>query len=42
LLKGVDSLREDVDRLEARIEVVAQALAARGGQLSESKDNNGA
>ena len=29
LLKGVDTLREDVDRLEARIGVIAQRLAAR-------------
>ena len=42
LLKGVDALREDVDRLEARVAVVAQTLAARGAQLSERKDNNGA
>ncbi|HVY83450.1 MAG TPA: SCP2 sterol-binding domain-containing protein [Steroidobacteraceae bacterium] len=30
LLKGVDTLREDVDRLEARLDVVARNLAARG------------
>jgi ubiquinone biosynthesis protein UbiJ len=36
LLKGVDTLREDVDRLEARLDVLAQKLAARGPAFSQN------
>lgn len=36
LLKGVDALREDVDRLEARLDVIARKLAARGSAFSEN------
>jgi ubiquinone biosynthesis protein UbiJ len=36
LLRGVDALREDVDRLEARLDVLAQKLAARGPAFSNN------
>lgn len=36
LLRGVDTLREDVDRLEARLDVLAQKLAARGPAFSQN------
>jgi ubiquinone biosynthesis protein UbiJ len=42
LLKGVDHLREDVDRIEARIDLLAQKLASHARGASASKDNNGA
>ncbi len=42
LLAGVDTLREEVDRIEARITVLAQKLASRAPASRANKDNNGA
>ena len=36
LLKGVDALREDVDRAEARLGLLAQRMAARRHDPSPS------
>lgn len=37
-LKGVDAVREDVDRLEARVELLARTLSERGSQNNSNPE----
>ena len=41
LLKGVDQIREDVDRMDARIRVLAEKLAAHPPDVAASKESSG-